>query len=133
MEVYGRFDPIASPRSPVIGPLPETVKHLTGSPWPLGMGLRSGLTACFKEEFEAFVSLFLQLCTSSSGSLRRSLRSSPAYWLDFLCYLTTDASNFQSAPDPSGRRGEMAMVAPLLPSLVWHSLCSRADLTALDR
>ena len=31
---------IASPRSPGVGHLPETVKHLTGSPWLLGMGLR---------------------------------------------------------------------------------------------
>ena len=46
----------ASQRSPVVGRLPETVKHLTGSTWPLVMGLRSGLTAYFKEEFEAFVS-----------------------------------------------------------------------------
>ena len=74
----------------------------------LGMGLRSGLTACFKEEIEAFVFLFLQRSTSSTGSLRRS----PAYWLDSLPYLTTDASNFQSVPDPSGSRGEVAMVAP---------------------
>ena len=50
--------------------------------------------------------------TSSTGSLRRSLWCTPAYWLDFLSYLTTDASNFQSALDPSGGRGEMAMVAP---------------------
>ena len=61
-----------------------------------------GLTAHFKEEFEAFVFLFLQRSTSSTGSLRRSLRCAPAYWLDFLSYLTTDASNFQRAPDPSG-------------------------------
>ena len=70
---------IASPRSPGIGRLRETVKHVTGSPWPLGMGLRSGLTAYFKEEFEAFVFLFLQLSMSSTGSLRRSLQCTPAY------------------------------------------------------
>ena len=35
-------------------------------PMALGMGLWSGLTVYFKEEFEAFVFLFLQLCTSSS-------------------------------------------------------------------
>ena len=109
------------------------MKLLTGKPIALRNGTPEWADSFFKEEIEAFVFLFLQLCTSSSGSLRRSLRSTPAYWLDFLSYLTTDASNFQSAPDPSGRRGEMAMVAPLLPSLVWHSLCSRADLTALDR
>ena len=57
---------IASPRSAVVGRLPETVKHLTGSPWPLGMGLRSGLTAYSKEEFEAFVFLdgFLEAVSS---------------------------------------------------------------------
>ena len=47
----------ASQRSPVIGRLPETVKYLTGSPWPLGMGLWSGVAVYFKEEFEAFVFL----------------------------------------------------------------------------
>ena len=47
----------SSVRSPVIGRLPETVKYLTGSPWPLGMGLWSGLTVYFKKEFEAFVFL----------------------------------------------------------------------------
>ena len=55
------------------------------------------------------------------------------YWLDFLSYMTTDASNFQSPLTPLRVDGEMAMVALLLPSLVWHSLCSRADLTSLDR
>ena len=75
---------IASPRSPGIGRLPETVKHLTGSPWPSGTGLQSGLTVYFDEEFEAFVFLFLQLSTSSTGFLRRSLRGTPSYWLDFL-------------------------------------------------
>ena len=39
---------IASPRSPGIGRLPETVKHLAVSPCPLGMGLRSGLTVYFE-------------------------------------------------------------------------------------
>ena len=38
---------IASPRSPGIGRLPETVKHVTVSPCPFGMGLRSGLTVYF--------------------------------------------------------------------------------------
>ena len=71
-----------------------------------------GLTAYFKEEFEAFVFLFVQLSSSSTGSPRRSLRCIPAYWLDFLSYLTTDASNFHGAPDPSRSRGEKAMVAP---------------------
>ena len=103
---------IASPRSPGIGRLPETVKHLAVSPCPLGMGLRSGLTVYFEEEIEAFVFLFLQHSTSSTGSLRQSLQCTPAYWLDFLSYLSTDSSLFQSAPDPSGGRGEMAMVAP---------------------
>ena len=103
---------IASPRSPGIGRLPETVKHLAVSPCPLGLGLRSGLPVYFEEEIEAFVFLFLQRSSSSTASLRRSLRCTPAYWLDFLSYLTTDASNFQSAPDPSGGGGELAMVAP---------------------
>ena len=102
-------------------------------PMALGDGTPEWADSLFQGEFEAFVFLFLQLSTSSTGSLRPSLRSSPAYWLDFRSYLTTDASNFQSAPDPSGGRGEMAMVAPLLPSLLRHSRCSRADLTALDR
>ena len=53
-----------------------------------------------------------RLSFSSTGSLRRSLRCTSACWLDFLSYLATDASNFQSAPDPSGGRGEMAIVAP---------------------
>ena len=48
---------IASPRSPGIGRLPETVKHLAGSPWPSGMGLLSGLTVYFEEEIESFVLL----------------------------------------------------------------------------
>ena len=67
---------IASPHSPVIGRLPETVKYLTGN--------------LFQSS---------RLSFSSTGSLRRSLRCV------FLSYLTTDASNFQSAPDPSGGRG----------------------------
>ena len=121
---------IASPRSPGIGRLLETVKHLTVIPCPLGLGLRS-LTVYFKEEFEAFMFVFLQLSASSLGSLRRSLRCTPAYWLDFLSCLSTDASLFQCAPNPSRGKGKMAMVAPLLPSFVRHSLCSRADLTAL--
>ena len=100
---------------------------------PLGTGLRIGLTVYFEEEIEASVFLFLLHSTSSTGSLRQSLQCTPAYCLDFLSYLSTDFSVFQSAPDPSGSRGEMAMVAPLLPSFVRHSLCSRAVLTALDR
>ena len=51
-----------------------------------------GLTVYFEEEIEAFVFLFLQLSTSSGCSLWQSLRCTPAYWLDFLSYLTTDAS-----------------------------------------
>ena len=62
----------ASPRSRGIGLLPETVKHPTGSPWPLGMGLRSGLTVYFEEEFEAFVFLFLQLCPTCPRTRRTS-------------------------------------------------------------
>ena len=38
--------------------------------------------------------------------------------------------SFNAPLTPQGK-GEMAMVAPLLPSFVRHSLCSRADLTAL--
>ena len=92
------------------------------------MPLRDGTpewadSSYLQEEVEAFVFLFLQRSTSSTGSLRRSLRCAPAYLLDFLSYLSTDASLFQCAPDPSRGRGEMAMVAPLLPSLVCrHSL-----------
>ena len=84
---------IASPRSPVIGRLPETVKHLTGSPWPSGMGLRSGLTDYFKEEFEAFVFLdgFFEAVSSVYTRVLAGLSVLP---------VTTDASNFQSAPDP---------------------------------
>ena len=111
----------ASPRSSGIGGLHETVKHLAVSPWPSGMGLRSGLTVYFEEEIEAFVFLFLQRSSSSTGSLKRSLRCTPAYLLDFLSHLSTDATLFQSAPDPSGSKGEMAMVAPFC-----HPLCGTA-------
>ena len=38
---------IASPRSPGIGRLPETVKHLAVSPCTFGLGLQSGLTVHF--------------------------------------------------------------------------------------
>ena len=48
----------ASQRSPVIGRLPETVRHLTGSSWHFGMGLRGWLTASVQQEFEAFVPFF---------------------------------------------------------------------------
>ena len=46
---------IASLRSPGIGRLTETVKHLSGSPLPLGMRLHTGLTVYFN--------LFLQRST----------------------------------------------------------------------
>ena len=91
----------------------ETVKHLAVSPCSSGLGLWSGLTTVyFEEEIEAFVFLFLQRSTNSTGSLKLSLRCTPSYWLDILSYLSTDASLFQIAPDPFGSRGEMAMVAP---------------------
>ena len=78
-------------------------------PISLGDGTPEWATVYFEEEIEAFVFLFLQRSTSSTGVLRRSLRCTPAYWLDFPSYLTTDVSNFQTAPDPTGGRGEMAM------------------------
>ena len=89
---------IASPRSPGIGRLLETVKHLAVSPCLLGMGLQSGLTVYFEEEIEAFVFLFLQHSTSSTGSLRQSLQCTPAYWLDFLSYLSTDSLALSKCP-----------------------------------
>ena len=56
----------ASQCSSVIDRLPETVKFCLAAHCLLGMGLRSGLTACFKEEFEAFVFLdgFLEAVSS---------------------------------------------------------------------
>ena len=102
-----------------------TVKHLTGSPRPLGKGLRNGLTVYFKEEIEAFVFLFLQRSTSSTGSLKRSLRCTPRVGWTFCPTCPRTPRSSKSAPDLSQGRGEMAMVAPLLPSFVRHRLCSR--------
>ena len=68
--------------------------------WDSGVGLQF-----FLKEIEAFVFLFLHRSTSSTGSPCRSLRCTPACWLDFLSYLSTDASRFQCAPDPSRVEG----------------------------
>ena len=61
---------------------------------PQGMGLWNGPTA------PVFGYLFLQSRASATWFLRRSRRSTPAYLLPFLLYLTTDTSNIQSALDP---------------------------------
>ena len=66
----------------------------------------------FKEEFEAFMFLFFYRSASSTGFPCRSLRCTPAYWLDFLSYVSTDSSLFQCKPDTSRCRKEMTMVAP---------------------
>ena len=99
-----------------------------------GWDFRNGLTVYFKEDSEAFVYLFLQRRASSTGSLRRSLWCTPAYWLDCPALPgQRTPRTFQSAPDPSeGAEGD-GNGRILLPSLVRHSLCSRAVLTALDR
>ena len=122
---------IASPRSPGIGRLPGTVKHLAVSPCPLGMGLRSGLTVFFfEEEIEAFVFLFLQRSTSSTGPVAVLFGVHPRTGWTFCPTCPRTPRSFK-APDPSGCRGGNGR--PLLPSFVRHSLCSRADRTALDR
>ena len=78
------------------------MKYLTGSPWPLGMGLLSGLTDYFKEEFESFV--FLHGFPEAISSVFTRVLAGLS--------VSTDASLFQSAPNPSGSGGEMAMVDP---------------------